>query len=111
MGTNGYIYVPSGCQSSPVSCRLHVNIHGCLQNYDSIGLMFIERIGMNGWAEENNIITIYPQTANSAGNLFEGCWDLYGYTGSNYCLKSAIQVNAIHSMAQDYVNIVRNIFQ
>jgi hypothetical protein len=73
--------------------------------------MYIEQIGMNSWAEENNIITIYPQTANSAGNYFYGCWDLYGYTGSNYCLKSAIQINAIHSMAQDYVNIVRNIFQ
>ena len=111
MDVNGYIYVPVYCQSNPDKCVMHVNIHGCVQNYDSVGLRYIEEIGMNEWAEANNIILIYPQAINSADNYYYGCWDLWGYTGSNYCLKTAIQVNAIHSMAQDYINIVKTLFK
>ena len=106
----GFIYVPSGCQSSPSNCRLHVTIHGCGQNYPDVGLDYIQMIGINPWAEENNLIVIYPQTVNSALNE-GGCWDLDGYAGSNFALKSGIQVNAIHGMAQDYINIVKTLFK
>ena len=106
----GYVYVPLGCQLSPSECRLHVNIHGCGQNYKDVGLDYIQMIGINPWAEENNIIVIYPQTVNSVSDE-GGCWDLDGYTGTNFALKSGIQVSAIHGMAQDYINIVKTLFK
>ena len=111
MDVNGYIYVPVYCQRNPDKCIMHVNIHGCLQNYNSVELRYIKEIGINEWAEANNLIIIYPQTINSDANKNIGCWDIWGYTGTNYCLKSAIQVNAIHSMAQDYINIVKTLFK
>ncbi len=34
-------------------------------------------------AEANNIIVIFPQIKSSINNP-NGCWDWYGYTGSDY---------------------------
>jgi len=111
MDSIGFIYIPAGCKDDASLCRLHVNIHGCVQNYDSIGYMYMSQIGMAEWAESNNIVVIFPQTANTDANQNYGCWDFFGYTGSSYAIKSGIQVNAIHSMAQDYVNLVASIFK
>lgn len=107
----GFIYIPTNCQKDASKCRLHVNIHGCVQNYDSIGLAYIYQIGMAQWAESNNIVIIFPQTANTVYNEYYGCWDFVGYTDSNYALKSGIQIGAIHSMAQDYVSLVASKFK
>jgi poly(3-hydroxybutyrate) depolymerase len=109
LDVNGWIYVPTSCQKNPGNCRLHVNIHGCGQEFQRDGLNYINNIGMNIWAEGNNIVIIYPQTVMTAANQ-GGCWDIDGYTGPNFALKSGIQIQAIHGMAQDYVNIVRSLF-
>jgi hypothetical protein len=107
---NGIIYIPSNCQEDPQVCDVHIHFHGCSQNYQSIQMNYIQRIEMNGWAEANDIVVIYPQVSN-AQMTFGGCWDIFGYTGKNFAIKSGIQISAIHNIAQDYVNVVRSVFK
>lgn len=107
---NGIIYIPSNCQEDPQVCDVHIHFHGCSQNYQSIQMNYIQRIEMNGWAEANDIVVIYPQVSN-AQMTFGGCWDIFGYTGKNFAIKSGIQISAIHNIAQDYLNVVRSVFK
>ena len=108
LSTRGWIYIPTGCQSNPGSCKLHVNFHGCSQYYDLIGTTFIVEIGINDWAESNNIIVISPQTIATAVNP-EGCWDFLGYTGPNFPVKSGLQMSAVWNMAQNYTKIAASV--
>lgn len=103
MSTKGWIYLPRNCVNS--TCRVHVVLHGCTQYYDLLGDPFIKYTGVNEWAEGNNITVIYPQTVSSTNNP-DGCWDFWGYTNSNFTLKSGLQLKAVWSMAQNppYVN-------
>ncbi len=95
MDSTAWVFVPQSCAQGQ-ACRLVVALHGCAGNQQAIGLTFIQRSGINEWADGNNVIVLYPQTiasvvpANTAG-----CWDWWGYTGSNYALKSAPQMIAI----------------
>ncbi|CAG9318897.1 unnamed protein product [Blepharisma stoltei] len=100
MENTGFIYIPSGCQNINNECLVHVAIHGCLQNYNSVGDRFVSNNGLNGYAEANNIIVIYPQVAVDIIANPQGCWDWWGYTGSDYALKSGLQVSAIYKMTQ-----------
>jgi len=72
-------------------------------NYDYIDDLFVRYTGLNEWAEANDIIVIYPQTAKIGPNGVdvEGCWDVWGYTGEDYVLKSGAQTKAIYNIAQD----------
>jgi hypothetical protein len=70
-----------------------------------LGTIYIIGIGINEWAETNNIVVIYPQTTSSTGDS-SGCWDFWGYTNPNFAIKSGVQMNAVWSTAQDYANIV-----
>jgi hypothetical protein len=93
LDTTGYIYIPTACGSG-TGCHLHVAIHGCNQNQQSVGSVFAEHAGYNEWAEKNNVIVVYPQTIKDAtlGNP-EGCWDWWGYLGKDdYALKSGPQM-------------------
>ncbi|EFC37059.1 fibronectin, type-like protein [Naegleria gruberi] len=95
MTGNGYVYVPSSCQRG-VSCRLHVVFHGCEQGASILGTTFVENIGMNEYAESNNIIMVYPQV--TTGLLNEaGCFDWinFSYTDSNYANKQGGQMKAV----------------
>ena len=88
MAKLGYAYIPSQCRSSGNACRLHVALHGCLQNIDSIGFAFINHSGYNEWAESNDIIIIYPQTIASPTFPYnpKGCWGTF----SLICLSSLL---------------------
>lgn len=110
MDNYGYVYIPDNCKEDASKCRLHVNLHGCGQNYQNIKLTYILGIGMIEWADSNDIIVIFPQTVNS---IFSsgGCWDLDGYDGPDYALKTGGQVLAIHTFSQNYIEIVSNIFK
>lgn len=55
-----YIYVPTACASGKTSCHLHVSFHGCKQDLDTIGNVYADKTGLNDWAENNNIIILYP---------------------------------------------------
>jgi poly(3-hydroxybutyrate) depolymerase len=106
MGPVGHLYVPKACAAGAV-CRLHVAFHGCRQYEAAIGDAFYAHAGYNRWAEANDIIVLYPQTAPKTTTVFglelpwpnpRGCWDWWGYTGGNYADKTAGQIAAVQAM-------------
>lgn len=97
---SGWVYVPLACQNQE-SCRLHIALHGCSMSTDYIQDKFIKNAGYNDWAEANHIIILYPQVGKNFSGNPNGCWDWFGYTGSNYLEKSGAQMQAIHQMIND----------
>jgi poly(3-hydroxybutyrate) depolymerase len=99
----GYIYVPINCQLKSFDCKVHVCFHDCGMNYGEVYGRFVLETSLNDWAEANEIMVIYPQItsvqpyANETGE----CWDFWGYTGSDYALKSGIQMKAVYDMVQN----------
>lgn len=95
----GYIYVPTACQSG-TTCSLHVVLHGCEQTEADIGTEFAENIGMNEYAEANNIIMLYPfvKRSYSSPSNPNGCWDWWGYTDANYANNKGVQMKFIRSL-------------
>jgi poly(3-hydroxybutyrate) depolymerase len=107
LAEEGYAFVPNACRSG--GCKVHVAFHGCRQNAGEVGRRFVEGAGYNAWAASNRLVVLYPQTATRAGFAFgsmkmilnpKGCWDWWGYTGSDYHTRSAVQMRAIHSMIE-----------
>src|SRR5712671_1056372 len=96
MDSTGWLFVPQNCTNGQ-SCRLVVALHGCLQYQGTIQQQFVQKSGINEWADTNNIIVLYPQATNSSSNPL-GCWDWWGYLSSDYALKSAPQMDAIMAM-------------
>jgi hypothetical protein len=109
----GYLYVPKACEpGSSNKCALHVALHGCKQSAESLHAEFYKNIGLNEWADSNNIIVLYPQahtistrdfTKKQATDLFEinpeGCWNWFGYGyDERYVLKDGVQITAIYNM-------------
>jgi poly(3-hydroxybutyrate) depolymerase len=97
MATTGWAYVPAEC-SSGASCRLHVALHGCVQNTATIGQQWVRNTGYNRWADSNRIVVLYPQTSTAA---FNSCWDWWGYDNLNYAKKSGPQMAAIKAMVDE----------
>ena len=106
MSLVGHLYVPKACAAG-ATCRLHVALHGCQQYEGAIGDAFYAQAGYNRWAEANDIIVLYPQTAPKTTTLFGlelawpnplGCWDWWGYTGGDYATKTGGQIAAIKAM-------------
>ena len=93
---NGWVYVPEKCAAGE-KCGLHVALHGCQMNPDYIQDQFAKNAGYNTWAEANNIIVLYPQSAKANGNPY-GCWDWFGFTGENYVTQSGTQMKALKAM-------------
>jgi poly(3-hydroxybutyrate) depolymerase len=106
MDSTAFIYVPAACEAGE-TCRLHIALHGCRQGRDTIGEDYARLTGYNRWAEANNIVVLYPQAVKIpspwynwfAGNP-NGCWDWWGYSGSDYLSRTAPQPAAIARMAQ-----------
>jgi hypothetical protein len=101
MSRVGYVYVPTACANS-APCRLHVAFHGCRQNVDSQGPNrvhddFIRDAGYNPWAAGNSIVVLYPQATESGANP-NGCWDFWGYSGSDYYGRTGRQMRAVKAM-------------
>ena len=75
LASEGFVYVPKSCaQGEP--CRAHISFHGCNQYADAVGDAYTTQTGLNEWADDNNIVVLYPQTKKS---LFmplnpQGCW-------------------------------------
>ncbi|MGY3436653.1 MULTISPECIES: extracellular catalytic domain type 2 short-chain-length polyhydroxyalkanoate depolymerase [unclassified Marinovum] len=105
MGAVGFAYIPEVCAAGE-SCRLHIAIHGCKQGQQYIGETYARTTGFNAWAEANRIVVLYPQAVriptpwyNWFGGNPNGCWDWWGYSGSNYLTQTAPQPAAIARMA------------
>eukprot|EP01088_Endostelium_zonatum_P015372 TRINITY_DN3742_c0_g1_i1.p1 TRINITY_DN3742_c0_g1~~TRINITY_DN3742_c0_g1_i1.p1 ORF type:complete len:339 (-),score=42.58 TRINITY_DN3742_c0_g1_i1:52-1068(-) len=101
MAETGFIYVPKACQEGQ-QCKLHFCFHGCDQNYESLKMEFVESTFLNEWAEGSKVVVVYPQTVNSETNPEnkKGCWDWWGYTGSNYYTKSAPQIQTVYRIIE-----------
>jgi poly(3-hydroxybutyrate) depolymerase len=99
MDSTGWLYVPAACASGQ-ACRLLIALHGCLQYQGMIQQQFVQKSGLNEWADMNNIIVLYPQATSSSSNPSNplGCWDWWGYNSPDYALKSAPQMAAIMAM-------------
>lgn len=93
----GALYIPKVCREPGAECGVHVALHGCQMNPDFIQKQFIENAGYNEWAETNRLVILYPQSAKGAGNPY-GCWDWFGFTGSDYTQKSGAQIEGIRAI-------------
>lgn len=101
MADTGYLYVPESCTATGANCKVHVAIHGCVQSVESVGDQFYKDTGYNNWADNNKLLVLYPQV-NKSDNPYnpKGCWDWWGYSGSNYAVKSGAQMKAINAMVK-----------
>jgi hypothetical protein len=104
MAETGYVYVPASCAVQQL-CRVHIALHGCKQNFETIQDHYIQHAGYNEWADTNRLIILYPQTivGNPAIDAFTprnpfGCWDWWGYTNFNYAVKAGRQITTIKAM-------------
>ncbi len=99
LAKDGYLFVPQACaQQQP--CQVHVAFHGCRQYAGEVDDVFYRNAGYNQWADNNNIIILYPQTqATNLGPINpKGCWDWWGYTGADFAYRNGAQIDAVRSM-------------
>jgi len=101
----GWIYVPQKCQVPSIAnpCKLHVFFHGCGMDYSipSFNFTYVKHAGFNYWAESNEMVVLYPQMGgykNGTTQQKAGCWDSYGDTGADYCLKKGVQMATVRRM-------------
>ncbi|MES2263520.1 MAG: fibronectin type III domain-containing protein [Pseudomonadota bacterium] len=97
MAASGWAYVPASCAGNQ-QCGLHVVVHGCQQDASKIQDKYYRDTGYNKWADTNNIVVLYPQSAPSSAGNPNGCWDWWGYDDANYAKKSGRQMAAIKGM-------------
>ncbi|KPI39932.1 uncharacterized protein AB675_11588 [Cyphellophora attinorum] len=118
LADTGYIYIPETCQRRhqqqhhaaphtddghfprprsrspppPRPCKLHLALHGCTMNVQTIGDLFIAHAGYNAWADTNDMIVLYPQTTtdNETYDTWSGhianenaCFDWIGQYGDS----------------------------
>ncbi len=90
-----FVYAPPRC--TKIQCGLHVVLHGCSQSSESIGQAFVQQSGFNRWADSLDLLVLYPQVRATAPLPLNplGCWDWWGYTGTDFLSKNAPQVKAI----------------
>jgi hypothetical protein len=98
LSDSGVVYMPKNCLEGN-SCRVHIAFHGCGQNQTFVGNAFSHDTGFAQWADTNNIIVLFPQTANTPINP-QGCWDWWGYTGPGYLTRAAPQIVAVRRMLE-----------
>jgi len=107
-GQKGYMYVPTQCQSGQL-CKLTFVFHGCSQTTADVQEKFYSYIGMNEWAESNNIIVVYPQAIKSYSSPSNpnGCFDWWGYTDSlltdTYATNQGAQMKTIRNMIKGFI--------
>ena len=101
MDTNGYAFVPRDC-SQYRRCGLVVAFHGCLQTQADIGTKFVTESGIDEWADDNDIIVLYPYAIKSSTVPYnpQGCWDWWGYDDPNYATKSGTQTTIVYKMVE-----------
>ena len=101
MDTNGYYFAPKHCTERH-PCGLVVAFHGCLQTQADIGTKFVTESGINEWADNNDIVVLYPYAVKSSTVPFnpQGCWDWWGYDDPNYATKTGTQVSIVYKMVQ-----------
>lgn len=99
LAKEGYLYIPTACAQGE-KCKLHINLHGCKQSAEIIGMEYIEKTGLNRWAENNNIVILYPQTTVTLPTNPFACWDWWGYTDKHFAQRSGKQIQSLWNMVQ-----------
>jgi poly(3-hydroxybutyrate) depolymerase len=96
----GYYYVPKTCATDSSACSVHVVFHGCKQGAAVVGSDVYSKVGYNQWADSNHVIVVYPQILASQMSPMnpDGCWDWWGYSGTNFQVKSGPQMSAVKAM-------------
>ncbi len=98
LSDSGLVYMPKPCLDG-TACRIHIAFHACGQNQTFVGDAFAHDTGFAQWADTNNIIVLFPQTATTPINP-QGCWDWWGYTGRGYLTRAAPQIVAVRRMLE-----------
>jgi len=99
LADEGVAYVPKACAAT-AKCRVHIAFHGCAQNRPSVGDAFARDTGFARWADTNRLIVLFPQVEASALENPQGCWDWWGYTGSDFLTRDAPQIKAVYRMLE-----------
>jgi len=101
LADSGYAYVPTACGDGE-PCMLFLAFHGCQQNYNAVGLQWVENSGFNKWADTNAIVVLYPQTIASmmSPSNPEGCWDWWGYVEKDYDTHTGSQMAFTKAMLE-----------
>lgn len=104
-----YYYAATGCDIAPLTsgCTLHIVFHGCEQDLNSMITFttqfndtYVRNTGYNEWAETNKMVILYPQAnKNELEGNPDGCWDWWGYAGSDYSFKTGVQMATVYNMA------------
>lgn len=99
LANEGFVYIPESCAQGE-ACKAHISFHGCNQYADAVGDAYTTQTGLNEWADDNNIVVLYPQTKKS---LFmplnpQGCWDWWGYASSDYANRDGAQIAAVKEL-------------
>ena len=98
MSDVGIAYIPQRCAEKR-GCKVHIAYHGCGQNRTFVGETFARDSGLARWADTNEMIVLFPQTATTPLNP-QGCWDWWGYTGPAYLTRNAAQIVAVRRMLE-----------
>ncbi|CAG0891586.1 unnamed protein product [Darwinula stevensoni] len=104
MADEGFVYVPSRCEAGEVVCKLHIPLHGCKQNEDSVDDAYVTMTGYLEVGELNNIVMLFPQTTSSGFDNPNACWDWWGYTDNNYLVRDGVQIDGISQMIDSIIN-------
>jgi poly(3-hydroxybutyrate) depolymerase len=104
----GLLYVPPLCDGGAASdaksfsgCKLVLLFHGC---YGYCSLDYVRHNGLLKHAATNKLVVLAPQVgslyvgAGPANGTFQSCFDNYGDTGPDYCLKKGAQNVAVKRM-------------
>ena len=100
MGATGYVFVPRECEDG-AACRVHIALHGCVQDIGEIEQHFIDDTGYNAWADTNRLIVLYPQATTKWYPYNPlACWDWWAYVDrrDSYVTKSGSQIRTIKAM-------------
>ena len=98
MSDEGVVYVPQQCHDQS-GCRVHIAFHGCAQNRDQVNDAFVHGTGFARWADNNQLIILYPQIKAGLGNT-QACWDWWGYTGRDFLTRDAAQISSVNRMLE-----------
>jgi len=109
LDNSGWIYVPDACAKG-ARCRLHIALHGCKQGQTYVplepppggglyyGTTFVKNTGYSRWADNNNLVVLFPQAVSIPGRNPNGCWDWWGYTDEHYADQKGVQIRALRAM-------------
>ena len=56
LGSEAFAYVPQRCQTGAIECKLHIALHGCDQDINLIGPVFLLHTNYVEMAESNDMV-------------------------------------------------------